>query len=34
MGAPKSLDGAQQQAVVEAAMQRNYGRTQPAPDPD
>jgi L-fuculose-phosphate aldolase len=32
MGAPRSLDRAQQEAVVEAAVNRNYGTTQPAPD--
>jgi L-fuculose-phosphate aldolase len=34
MGAPRSLEKAQQEAVVEAAIQRNYGTTQPVRDED
>jgi L-fuculose-phosphate aldolase len=32
MGAPRSLEKAQQEAVVEAAIQRNYGTTHPVCD--
>jgi L-fuculose-phosphate aldolase len=30
IGTPRVLDDAQQQAVVEAAVERDYGRVQPA----
>lgn len=34
IGEPRSLDAAQQQAVIEAAVQRTYGTVKPAPDRD